>query len=230
MPPWRRRRFRITRRSSASFSRGGMMPITSLSPSAATEYQNYASIRSPVLAVPQAAALPSFPRQQRRAPVRPPPELRRAADALRRGQAGPAFQCGHPSLPDHARPILLARDRPAAPALFPRGPIGPMADLHPGPAAEHRLGRALRGSPGLRAACGADLPLGHPGRRQYLRSRKFRFAVFGLHQRRGALSGRYGRPAQRAFSKSSASTRRRPTCSGRPTRMWSSRPSTPARF
>ena len=150
------------------FLQGGNDSNNLIIPTIQSQYNNYAAIRTPVLAIPQSAILPVTSLDPRRQHLRPASELSRTADAFRRRQAGVFVQHRHAGLSDHPRAISCRDDRHAAATFFPRRPADAMADLHSRPAADHRLGRALRGFAQLRPAQRADFADGHAGGREHV--------------------------------------------------------------
>ena len=72
------------------FLAGGNDSNNLIIPTITSEYNNYAAIRTPVLAIPQGSLLPISPADQRRAWLRLAPLLQPAPEPLRRREGSPS--------------------------------------------------------------------------------------------------------------------------------------------
>ena len=150
------------------FLQGGNDSNNLIIPTIQSEYNNYAAIRTPVLAIPQSAILPvtSLDSDGNTYGLHPScPELQ---TLFGEGKLAFLVQHRHAGLSHHPRAISCRDHGQAAAAFFPRRPADAMADLRSRPAADHRLGRALRGFAEFRPAQRADFADGDAGGRQHL--------------------------------------------------------------
>ena len=157
-----------TRRWSAFFSRAATTRTISSFRPFTSEYNNYAAIRTPVLAIPQSAILPvtSLDSDGHTYGLHPScPELQ---TLFGEGKLAFLFNTGTLVYPVTRAQYLGRNVGQAAAAFFPRRPADAMADFHSRPAADHRLGRTLRGFAECRAAERADFADGFARGREHV--------------------------------------------------------------
>ena len=195
-------------------------------PTLASQYNNYAAIRTPVLALPQNAILPvtSLNPDGNTYGLHPScPELQ---TLFGEGKLAFLFNTGTLIYPITRAQYLAGTMNP--PQLFSHADqVTQWQTSVPEPAANHRLGRALRRPPRLRATGRAHFTIGDAQRRQHLRSRQHRHAVFRLHRRRDFAQRSGWRPFADAHQHTGIAVHQNLQVS-RPTPASSSMPSTRA--
>ncbi len=149
------------------FLQGGNDSNNLILPTLQSEYNNYASIRTPILALPQSAILPvnSLDGDGYTYGLHPGcPELQAL---FGEGKLAFLFNTGTLVYPVTRAQYLAGTNKPPQ-LFFPRRPADAMADFHSRPASDHRLGRALRGFAECGAARCGNFIDGFTRRRQHL--------------------------------------------------------------
>ena len=196
------------------FLNGGNDSNNMIIPTIPAEWENYAAIRGPVLAIPNADGGPAtaLAMNSRNGQTGYPaddyhdygfhPAMPEIEEPFRCGSRGTGFQRGHSEFPAQQGPVQ--REKRAAPAavVLPQRPADPVADIAAGPALHQRLGRPHRRSVHrLQLQSGRRHLHGRHARRiEHLRSQQQqpRPAIRHHHLRRGAAQQCDRHPENRA--------------------------------
>ena len=151
------------------FLAGGNDSNNLIIPTIPTEYNNYAAIRTTVLAIPQSSIAQSrWLQRSGGSYVRPASGLPGTQAAFHGRQTGDTLQHRHAGLSVDPGSIQHSAVPKTAAAFLARRSGHAMADLHSRPAAGHRLGRTLRGPVELSPAQSAHFAFGFTGRREHV--------------------------------------------------------------